>query len=115
MRVREQDLRLDRAVVALRELQPQRADARAGVEDHELTARALHGHARRVAAIARGVGPGGGDRASRSPKSHRVGHRSRHAVSRAKLWKIRDRKSTRLNSSHGYISYAVFCLKKKKK
>src|SRR2546422_5242168 len=34
-------------------------------------------------------------------------------------WVIRegwgDRKSTRLNSSHGYISYAVFCLKKKKK
>src|SRR2546422_6548965 len=29
------------------------------------------------------------------------------------IW--RDRKSTRLNSSHGYISYAVFCLKKKKK
>src|SRR2546422_1950434 len=28
--------------------------------------------------------------------------------------KERDRKSTRLNSSHGYISYAVFCLKKKK-
>src|SRR2546429_2216760 len=31
-------------------------------------------------------------------------------------WRIqrnRDRKSTRLNSSHGYISYAVFCLKKK--
>src|SRR2546422_6190282 len=27
---------------------------------------------------------------------------------------FRDRKSTRLNSSHGYISYAVFCLKKKK-
>src|SRR2546422_4988444 len=26
-----------------------------------------------------------------------------------------DRKSTRLNSSHGYISYAVFCLKKKKR
>src|SRR2546422_3352977 len=35
---------------------------------------------------------------------------SRHE-SRQKL----DRKSTRLNSSHGYISYAVFCLKKKKK
>src|SRR2546422_3255074 len=31
------------------------------------------------------------------------------------LSKGRDRKSTRLNSSHGYISYAVFCLKKKKK
>src|SRR2546422_8146059 len=35
-------------------------------------------------------------------------------------WKVEemkrdgDRKSTRLNSSHGYISYAVFCLKKKK-
>src|SRR5687768_2991143 len=28
-------------------------------------------------------------------------------------YRIRDRKSTRLNSSHGYISYAVFCLKKK--
>src|SRR2546422_5646637 len=28
---------------------------------------------------------------------------------------VPDRKSTRLNSSHGYISYAVFCLKKKKK
>src|SRR3989449_7234366 len=27
---------------------------------------------------------------------------------------VGDRKSTRLNSSHGYISYAVFCLKKKK-
>src|SRR2546422_6304251 len=28
---------------------------------------------------------------------------------------LTDRKSTRLNSSHGYISYAVFCLKKKKR
>src|SRR5687768_17890003 len=28
---------------------------------------------------------------------------------------VQDRKSTRLNSSHGYISYAVFCLKKKTK
>src|SRR2546422_9818449 len=32
----------------------------------------------------------------------------------AKLFRAADRKSTRLNSSHGYISYAVFCLKKKK-
>src|SRR2546426_7030344 len=31
------------------------------------------------------------------------------------FWKARDRKSTRLNSSHLVISYAVFCLKKKKK
>src|SRR2546422_7558964 len=32
-----------------------------------------------------------------------------------RLEEDQDRKSTRLNSSHGYISYAVFCLKKKKK
>src|SRR2546429_7175130 len=31
----------------------------------------------------------------------------------AELFLDEDRKSTRLNSSHGYISYAVFCLKKK--
>src|SRR5690348_17587984 len=30
------------------------------------------------------------------------------------IWFYRDRKSTRLNSSHPSISYAVFCLKKKK-
>src|SRR3712207_8743134 len=30
-------------------------------------------------------------------------------------WSVTDRKSTRLNSSHANISYAVFCLKKKKK
>src|SRR5207249_5340657 len=33
----------------------------------------------------------------------------------AAAWDTRDRKSTRLNSSHVSISYAVFCLKKKKK
>src|SRR2546422_10915881 len=33
---------------------------------------------------------------------------------RSSLRGPKDRKSTRLNSSHGYISYAVFCLKKKK-
>src|SRR2546422_10717031 len=44
--------------------------------------------------------------ASISPASLRI--RSTKCVSA-------DRKSTRLNSSHGYISYAVFCLKKKKK
>src|SRR5438477_7503926 len=37
-------------------------------------------------------------------------------VSDGKIWTAsRDRKSTRLNSSHMSISYAVFCLKKKKK
>src|SRR5256884_3854111 len=41
--------------------------------------------------------------------------RHRHALSfHALARKERDRKSTRLNSSHRYISYAVFCLKKKK-
>src|SRR2546429_2443487 len=35
-------------------------------------------------------------------------------VERAGVEHLVDRKSTRLNSSHGYISYAVFCLKKKK-
>src|SRR5258707_8279288 len=32
-----------------------------------------------------------------------------------RLWSSQDRKSTRLNSSHANISYAVFCLKKKKR
>src|SRR3712207_8998023 len=32
----------------------------------------------------------------------------------ARIWDAKDRKSTRLNSSHANISYAVFCLKKKK-
>src|SRR5438552_11762725 len=39
---------------------------------------------------------------------------SRHSSAAAKI-AARDRKSTRLNSSHQIISYAVFCLKKKKK
>src|SRR5687768_17654680 len=38
----------------------------------------------------------------------------RSPVPRIVRQRRRDRKSTRLNSSHGYISYAVFCLKKKK-
>src|SRR3712207_7983332 len=36
-------------------------------------------------------------------------------VATSQIFNIRDRKSTRLNSSHANISYAVFCLKKKKK
>src|SRR2546422_2708299 len=36
-----------------------------------------------------------------------------HAIRNPPLMRRGDRKSTRLNSSHGYISYAVFCLKKK--
>src|SRR2546422_9921798 len=37
------------------------------------------------------------------------------ALAQSQAGQNEDRKSTRLNSSHGYISYAVFCLKKKKK
>src|SRR2546429_4951274 len=40
---------------------------------------------------------------------------SRSRPSKRARYPHTDRKSTRLNSSHGYISYAVFCLKKKKK
>src|SRR2546427_5695540 len=57
-----------------------------------------------------------GDRASRSGGSRRGG--ARHRVSGAAEPRgpgEGDRKSTRLNSSHSQISYAVFCLKKKKK
>src|SRR5256886_8762198 len=43
----------------------------------------------------------------------RLQHLAQRIVKRTKIW--RDRKSTRLNSSHSQISYAVFCLKKKKK
>src|SRR5687768_17846181 len=43
----------------------------------------------------------------RQPERHQPAGAGRQAAE--------DRKSTRLNSSHGYISYAVFCLKKKKK
>src|SRR2546422_5470999 len=39
----------------------------------------------------------------------------RFELRRGNLAELSDRKSTRLNSSHGYISYAVFCLKKKKR
>src|SRR2546430_7405366 len=49
--------------------------------------------------------------AAQTPKS---GAMTKHA-GRATDGLIRDRKSTRLNSSHSQISYAVFCLKKKKK
>src|SRR2546422_3985950 len=40
---------------------------------------------------------------------------STYCVAKVSSRSAGDRKSTRLNSSHGYISYAVFCLKKKKK
>src|SRR2546429_6888021 len=60
----------------------------------------------------RSVHAGGGVRRGNSGVGAAV-RRERAAV--CLDWLLPDRKSTRLNSSHGYISYAVFCLKKKKK
>src|SRR2546422_4180497 len=48
------------------------------------------------------------------PRAPSAGPRARPATPDRRSSSSRDRKSTRLNSSHGYISYAVFCLKKKK-
>src|SRR5687768_18205461 len=59
----------------------------------------------------RGRGRNGGGRRARHGGRLRTLLESRELVARERS----DRKSTRLNSSHGYISYAVFCLKKKKK
>src|SRR2546429_3756556 len=52
---------------------------------------------------------------SRAPARPRGDHAVRPAGDQGRNGLRGDRKSTRLNSSHGYISYAVFCLKKKKK
>src|SRR5699024_12073663 len=68
------------------------------------------------------AGPDGGDRAGLPAPGH-PGHPPLHPLlERGQLKKAQkrargslDRKSTRLNSSHVSISYAVFCLKKKKK
>src|SRR2546429_5543334 len=71
-------------------------------------------------------GRGGGEASERrgreaeanGPAREHDGHRGRHLAPgepiRDHLGE-QDRKSTRLNSSHGYISYAVFCLNKKKR
>src|SRR3989449_5840077 len=55
-----------------------------------------------------------GHRQSLRRQSNRCNTTVAAASSRASVPLTPDRKSTRLNSSHGYISYAVFCLKKKK-
>src|SRR2546422_5403160 len=76
-------------------------DARPGREPQRLEKRRQRERERRVALAGH-----------RATPLRRRGTR-RTGVAR---WPARaDRKSTRLNSSHGYISYAVFCLKKKKK
>src|SRR5256885_8609381 len=71
--------------------------------------------------------PGGGAEARRDARGpvlqRRIavgsGHETKHGERVVRQWQprdpgaVRDRKSTRLNSSHLVISYAVFCLKKK--
>src|SRR2546429_3400151 len=58
----------------------------------------------------------GAERRAHRRFSRRCDHRhaGRGPGAPRRRWLLSDRKSTRLNSSHGYISYAVFCLKKKK-
>src|SRR3712207_9200512 len=73
-----------------------RSDRAAAPADVLLLAELLVAHGRRRAR--RGVG---------GARGHADGHRAGGPLRR-------DRKSTRLNSSHANISYAVFCLKKKK-
>src|SRR2546422_5065705 len=65
-----------------------------------------------------GEGVAGAERDQRPGRGNEVPvgvHRPHREGERAPRRLRQDRKSTRLNSSHGYISYAVFCLKKKKK
>src|SRR3712207_7293282 len=71
-----------------------------------------------VARVAEGAPDGRRDAADQQRRRH---HELRDAAQRAPAARVRprprrrDRKSTRLNSSHANISYAVFCLKKKTK
>src|SRR5947208_13214195 len=71
--------------------------------------------------LMRGFGPAVGDgrigfcrTRDRFLRQRSIRHERNHQAYRGKQDK-KDRKSTRLNSSHQIISYAVFCLKKKKK
>src|SRR2546426_3833321 len=59
--------------------------------------------------------PAAAARSSRSATGQRCSRVSLDSSTELALWRGGDRKSTRLNSSHLVISYAVFCLKKKKK
>src|SRR5437870_11215180 len=75
-------------------------------QEHHLSGgRSCRCEARQEGSGVRGGGEGTGRRSVRAAS---VGHRDPPAPAQ-------DRKSTRLNSSHVAISYAVFCLKKKRK
>src|SRR5687768_18311924 len=84
-------------------VQRARVDDRPG-EDVRADFRALFERADREVGGALLEAQGGGEAGGTSVDDHHV---VLHRFAR------QDRKSTRLNSSHGYISYAVFCLKKK--
>src|SRR2546427_9101799 len=79
-----------------------RRSAARGFRGSEKAPRARAGEARRPGAAHRRT------RIARPRQASRVNHAAHAAL-------LADRKSTRLNSSHSQISYAVFCLKKKKK
>src|SRR5256885_4661205 len=70
---------------------------------------------RRHRARRRFVGGGGGGGAGRGRRAAPAGHPPARGEVRLRGRRTADRKSTRLNPSHLVISYAVFCLKKKKK
>src|SRR2546430_12697606 len=70
-------------------------------------------------ALQRGLAPHAGDRVDDEAQPHAAARldycfSARSSPAGAAAWPWPDRKSTRLNSSHSQISYAVFCLKKKK-
>src|SRR2546422_4118478 len=73
----------------------------------------IHGE-RRPCRAARRRGARGPGPVPQRGRAALVQRRRGHRLEKARRLR-QDRKSTRLNSSHGYISYAVFCLKKKKK
>src|SRR5690606_41472733 len=70
-------------------------------------------HLGRVFPAAPGPGHGGRDAGCRSDAGRRAALERSQGTVRQPLIGSEDRKSTRLNSSHVKISYAVFCLKKK--
>src|SRR3989449_1129657 len=87
---------------------------RTGAELHRLYARPDNSDCRALAAL-----PGSNEErllgGLRRATRRLLGHRAQVGLESGGHPQREDRKSTRLNSSHGYISYAVFCLKKKNK
>src|SRR2546422_7040387 len=91
------------------------AGHREGEERTDFERRAPILDARRLTDASDVHGGHGGDHGDRGQLVRRRRERNELTQIVCERHRERDRKSTRLNSSHGYISYAVFCLKKKKK